>query len=430
MSHANILTIDADRFEEVVLNASKPVLLDFFSTECPPCEALASKFEALAELYGEHVVFVKMYRQGNRELATQLGVSSSPSLLFYQNGKQVGEMLRGAIRRADIEKQLHALLPAELAKELASKAERKQSRCDVLILGAGPAGLTAGIYLAQARFKTITIDKALPGGYLSITHQVSNYPGFSEPQAGFMLAHAMSEQSARAGVEHRSAVDVTRVDLRNKEVELDGIETIRAKKVIIATGTTPRPIGVKGEKEYAGRGISYCATCDAKYYQDKHVVVIGGGNSAVEESLFIAKFASKITMVHQFDSFQANKVAQEQVFANPKIEILFGHEPREFVQVGKTVGAVEVERLADGHRSRIDCDGVFIFAGLQANLEPFGDALELDQWGYVRASEDMRTNIPDVFVAGDVRSKSFRQMTTAVADGTIAAMAIGRELGA
>ncbi|MBI5486362.1 MAG: FAD-dependent oxidoreductase [Deltaproteobacteria bacterium] len=424
------LQIEADRFSETVLCSDRPVVVDFFSTECPPCEALAAKFEPLAETYGADVRFVKIFRQGNRALAERLGVTSSPTLLFYRDGLPVGDRLTGAVKRADLERNLQALLAPERAVELAGRVARKSTDCDVLIVGAGPAGLTAGIYAAQARLRTIAIDRALPGGNLALTHQVSNFPGFVEPQPGYALAHAMSEQARRAGVEFRSAADLTRVDLYAREVEVDGVETIRARKIVVATGSSPRPLGVGGEREYRGRGVSYCATCDAKYYPDKHVVVIGGGNSAIEESLFIARFAARITVVHQFDKLQANRVAQEAAFANPKIEFLFRHEPREFVARGNTVGEVVVEDLRTHERKRIACDGVFVFAGMQPNLEAFGGAFELDEWGYVRVQADMRTSVPDVFAAGDVRSKPFRQMTTAVSDGTIAAMAIARELGA
>lgn len=426
----HIQTIDADRYVEVVLKSDRPVVLDFYSDECPPCEALAAKFEGLAAVWGQDVRFVKMFRQGNRSLAQELGVTSSPTLIFYRDGKEVGDRLTGGVRRADIVRNLSALVAPGRAEELAGRLPRTSTDCDVLILGAGPAGLTAGIYAAQARFKTIAIDRAMPGGHLAITHQVSNFPGFVEPQSGYMLAHQITEQAKHAGVDIRAAVDLTRVDLAAKEVEVDGLETIRAKRIIVATGSSPRPIGVKGEQEYRGRGVSYCATCDAKYYQGKHVVVIGGGNSAVEESLFIAKFASRITIVHQFDTFQANQAAQEALRALPQVDVMFHHEPREFVKQGATVGEVVVEDLRTHELKRIACDGVFVFAGMRPNLEPFGAALARDDWGYVKVAEDMRTNVPGIFAAGDVRSKTFRQMTTAVSDGTIAAMAIARELGA
>ena len=220
------------------------------------------------------------------------------------------------------------------------------------------------------------------------------------------------------------------VDLERKLALVDGLETVRARSLLVATGSAPRPLGVPGELEHQGKGISYCATCDAKYYEGKHVVVIGGGNSAIEESLFIAKFASKITIVHQFAELQANKQAQEKAFAEPKINFVFEHEPREFQKRGASVDGVLVENLKTGERRVIDCDGVFIFAGMRPNLDLFPAAFELDSFGYIKADADMRTSIAGVFAAGDVVSKKVRQMTTAVSDGTIAAVAIARDLGA
>jgi thioredoxin reductase (NADPH) len=223
------------------------------------------------------------------------------------------------------------------------------------------------------------------------------------------------------------AVDVTKIDLKNKEVVIDEFETVKAKKIIIATGTSPNLMGVPGERELKGKGISYCATCDAKYFVDRDVVVIGGGNSAVEEADFISRFARKITMVHQFDAFTANKQAQDKLFANPKISTLFEHEPRSFVREGDKI-ITEVEDLKTNKISKLESDGVFVFIGMKPNIDMFRDNLELDKWGYIKADEDMRTNLPGVFAVGDVISKKYRQITTAVADGTIAAIAIAKEL--
>jgi thioredoxin reductase (NADPH) len=245
-----------------------------------------------------------------------------------------------------------------------------------------------------------------------------------------MLAHYMVEHAKSAGVEMRLAADVTQVDLEKRSLVVDGLETITAKKLLVATGSSPRLIGVKGEREYKGRGISYCATCDAKYYDGKHVIVIGGGNSAIEEALFISKFASKITVVHQFAELQANKVAQEQAFADPKIEFVFEHEPREFLHDGSTVSKVLVEDLKTHELRELSCDGVFIFAGMKPNLELFEDRFDRDRFGYLKVDEEMHTSVPNVFAAGDIVSKRFRQMTTAVSDGTIAAIAASRELAA
>ena len=425
-----VIYIDADAYEREVLAHKGPVVVDFYSTECPPCEALAAKFEGLAAVYGDDVKFIKIFRQGNRALADHLQVTSSPTVLFYQSGERTGDTLTGGVRRSDLLRNLEALLPGERAAELRAQVPKTETQCDVLVLGAGPAGLTAGIYASQAKLDTILVDQALAGGNMNITHMVSNFPGFPEPQPGMMLAHHMRQHALAAGVVLREAVDVSRIDFDSKTVVLDDLETIRARALVLATGSSPRPLGVEGELEYKGKGLSYCATCDAKYYQDKHVIVIGGGNSAIEEALFIAKFASKITIVHQFAELQANKQAQQRAFDEPKIEFVFEHEPRAFLKVGNTVGEVLVENLKTKERSTLSCDGVFIFAGMQPNLEGIGERFELDDFGYVRVDEQMRTNLAGVWAAGDVRSKMFRQMTTAVSDGTIAAMSMARELGA
>lgn len=412
-----------------VLASKRPVVVDFYSSECPPCEALAPKFEAAAQQYGHDVDFVKIFRQQNRELATELGVKGSPTLVFFENGREVGTRLTGGIKRSELSAGLDQLVPAERAAALHAQAKPTHTDADVVILGGGPAGITAGIYCAQAKLKTVMVDLGLGGGNLAITHQVSNFPGFPQPQPGAMLAHHLVEHAKAAGVETRFAAEVTQVDLQAHTVVLDGLETLRAKRLIVATGSSPRPIGVKGEAEFKGRGISYCATCDAKYYEGKHVIVIGGGNSAVEESLFIARFAARITIVHQFATLQANKHAQDQAFAEKKIEFLFETEPREFLSSGgKTVDGVRVEDLKTHQQRVLPCDGVFIFAGMRPNLEAFAGSFALDKFGYIVVDEDMRTSVPGVFAAGDVVAKRYRQMTTAVSDGTVASMALAKEL--
>ncbi|MEI6887962.1 MAG: FAD-dependent oxidoreductase [Bacteroidales bacterium] len=418
--------ITSSEFEKEVLKGGK-VVLDFYSTECPPCEALAPKFEGLASLYGEDIRFFKMFRQQNKPLAESLGVRSSPTLLFFDNGVQSPVSLSGGIKRSDIILQLDNMLSAERVKEIKKEIKPTVSEFEVLILGAGPGGLTAGLYLCQSKVNTVLIDIALPGGQVSTTHEVSNYPGFIDPQPGYLLSHNMSEQTKLCGTIYKVAVDVTKVDLVKKEVIIDEFETVKAKKIIIATGTSPNLMGVPGEKELKGKGISYCATCDAKYYGDKEVVVIGGGNSAVEESDFISRFASKITMVHQFDALTANKQAQEKLLANEKIKVLFSHEPRSFVREGDKM-ITEVEDLKTKTISKLVSDGVFVFIGMKPNIDLFRDTLELDKWGYIKTNEDMQTSMPDIYAVGDVISKKYRQITTAVADGTIAAIAIAKEL--
>ncbi|MFO7873786.1 MAG: FAD-dependent oxidoreductase [Bacteroidales bacterium] len=418
--------INQDAFEKE-LNEHSLVVLDFYSTECPPCEALAPKFEALHHLYGNDVRFLKIFRQGNRELADRLGVKSSPTLLFFKDGEQTGEVLTGGIKRSAIMRNLDALLPEDRVKAIHDSIEPVTTDTETIVLGGGPAGMAAAIYLAQAKVDTIIVDPLLPGGQVTTTHQISNYPGFVEPQAGFMLAHNMSEQAKAAGAKMKVAVEINHVDLLKKEVLVDGHETIRAKKILITTGASPRYLNIEGEQTYYGKGISYCATCDAKYFHDKEVVIIGGGNTAVEESELISKFASKITMVQQFPYLTANKTAQEKALADPKINVLYSHEPRGFYREGDKM-KVKVEDLQSGEMKDLVSDGVFVFVGMKPNLENINGQLETDDWGYLKVDENMRTNLPDVFAAGDVISKQIRQITTAVGDGTIASIVIAKEL--
>ncbi len=418
--------INSPEFDKEVLQSGK-VILDFYSTECPPCEALASKFEDLSLRYGKDVKFLKIFRQQNRDLAEKLGVKGSPTLLFFDNGKEVAERLGGGIKRSEIIHNLDSMLTADRVKTIKANIKPIVSEFEVIILGAGPGGLTAGLYLCQSKVNTVLIDIALPGGHVSTTHEVSNYPGFIEPQAGYLLSHNMSEQTKLCGTIYKVAVDITRVDLEKKEIVIDEFETVKAKKIIIATGTTPNLTGAPGEKELKGKGISYCATCDAKYFDNKEVVVIGGGNSAIEESEYITRFASKLTIVHQFDKFTANKQAQDRVFKNHKISVMFENEPRAFVRDGDKI-ITEIENVKTKERQKLISDGVFIFIGMKPNIDLFKDKLKLDQWGYIKTDEDMRTSIPGIYAVGDVISKKYRQITTAVADGTIAAMAIAKEL--
>ena len=418
--------ISSAEFEQEVLNSGK-VVVDFYSTECPPCEALAPKFDSCAELYGNDIKFVKIFRQQNKELAVSLGVQSSPTVLFFDNGKQVAPMLTGGIKRAELMQNLDAMISNERAQEIRASITKTSTSYDTVILGGGPAGLAAAIYLGQAKIKTVLLDRALPGGQVSTTHQVSNYPGFVDPINGYMLSHYMSEQAQHTGVTFKSAIDISAIDLQAKTIEIDNIETIHYKKLIISTGASPRPLGIPGEKEYKGKGISYCATCDAKYFQDKEVIIIGGGNSAVEESEFISKFASKITMVHQFAALTANKEAQERLFANPKISVKFESEPRKFIKTEAGM-SVEIENLKTKQLETLSADGIFVFVGMQPNLDLFTNLFERDTWGYIKTNEDMQTNIPDVYAVGDVISKKYRQITTAVSDGTIAAINISKEI--
>lgn len=294
---------------------------------------------------------------------------------------------------------------------------------DVIILGGGSAGLAAAIYASRAKLKTAVVEENLPGGWMKTTHLVANYPGVHPQVRGADLARSMEEQAKHFGARFFNAVEITQLDLtqRRKYVELDEEQTLTAPAVILAMGQEPRKLGLPGEQAFRGRGLSYCATCDGDFYQDKHVVVIGGGNSALEESIFLTQFARQVTIVHQFDHFQASAVAAEEARANPKISFLLAHEPRAYVGQEKFEG-VEVEELATGQRKVIPADGVFVYVGFVPKTALVKGQVRLDDRGYIPTDELMHTSQPGVLAAGDIRVKTYRQITTAVADGTIAAL--------
>jgi thioredoxin reductase (NADPH) len=297
-------------------------------------------------------------------------------------------------------------------------------RYDVIVVGAGPAGLAAAIYAARARLRTLVVDESVPGGQVKTTHKVSNYPGFPEDVSGKQLAAAFTAQAQRFGARIAKAIEITSHDLGGpeKRLVLDEEEEVVAPAVVVATGARPRELGLPGESRFKGRGISWCATCDGAYFEGKDLHVIGGGNSAVEESLFLTQFARTVTIVHQFREFQAEPASVQEALANPKIRTLLAHEPRAFR--GETaLERLEVEDLATRERKVLPTDGVFVFVGMRPRTDLLAPYVALAPGGYVETSDAMETGVPGLYAAGDLRVKRFRQITTAVADGTIAALA-------
>jgi thioredoxin reductase (NADPH) len=303
-------------------------------------------------------------------------------------------------------------------------SENKQA-FDLIIIGAGPAGLAAAIYTARAGVRTLVIDESSAGGQVKTTHQVANYPGFVEPIPGHELAGNMRKQAAKYGARFELAAEISAFNLEGDEkwVQIDD-ETYTAKSILIATGSSPRLLNVPGEREYKGSGISYCATCDGEFYKDKDIVVVGGGNSAMEESLMLLQFVKSITVIHQFDTLQAEKITANKMLASPKVSVFWSHEPRWFEQNGEKM-VVLAENLKTKKIVRLERDGVFIFIGMLPNVDFLrATPLALTPQGYIIANEKMETNLPGVYAAGDVRDKKYRQITTAVGDGTIASLEI------
>lgn len=413
---AKIIYLNADKFENEVLQSEKPVIVDFFSDECPPCEVLAPIYEKMAEKYGDHIKFVKILRQENRELAQSLNVTSSPTVLFFKAGREVGSRLSGFMSKPQVRMAID-----EILGDVLPPAEIKEVTCDLLILGAGASGLSAAIYGARAKLNTVIIDISVPGGQAASTYHVANYPGTPGVIRGQQLIANMREQAISFGAVIEDLKEVFEVDLTGEIKTVRTEDTLyKSKSVIIASGAKPRALPAEGADEYKGRGVHYCATCDGSMYEDRKVVVIGGGNSAVEEAVYLTRFASHVTIIHQFDHFQASKTAEKEAFANDKIDVIWDSEVRKVNGLEHSLQSVWIENLKTHEIDEVAADGAFVYIGYQPASEIFVGQIALDDAGYVIANEDTATSLPGVFVAGDIRTKPLRQVVTAASDGAVA----------
>lgn len=293
---------------------------------------------------------------------------------------------------------------------------------DMMIVGAGAAGLTAGIYSSRAKLKTLILNEGAVGGQMVLTHEIANYPGV-ESISGYALANIMKKQARDFGCAIKSNIRIVRYALNDavKEVELEDGRVFRSRAVILAPGGRPRPLGISGEEKFKGKGISYCATCDGDFFTGKELVVVGGGNSALEEAVSLTKYATKVTIVHQFDHFQAFEHAVKEARENPKISFIMESELRE-IKGADNVERVVIEHLPTGDRTEMATDGVFVFIGYLPNTESVKGLVAMNDRGEIVVDGAMRTSVPGIFAAGDGIVKRYRQVTTAVADGTIAAL--------
>ncbi|MCK7535822.1 MAG: thioredoxin-disulfide reductase [Marinilabiliales bacterium] len=294
---------------------------------------------------------------------------------------------------------------------------------DVIVLGGGPAGLTAAIYLSRARVKTLVLTEGTPGGQMTLTHEIANYPGI-EKINGYMLGSVMKKQATAFGavVKGNSEIGAMSLDGSLKSITTTDGQTFTADAVILATGGRSRTLGVQGEDTFRGRGISYCATCDGDFFTGKEIVVVGGGNSALEEAVSLTRYATKVTIVHQFDHFQAFEYAVEEAKANPKISFIMSSTIDTFYGDEKLEG-VKIRNLISGDVTDFKTDGVFVFIGYVPNTESLKGLVNINERGEIVTGADMSTNIEGVYAAGDAVVKRYRQVTTAVADGTVAALA-------
>ncbi len=293
---------------------------------------------------------------------------------------------------------------------------------DLIIIGGGPAGLSAGMYAGRASLKTLVIDKGLMGGQMQNTLEVENYPGI--PQiTGPELSEQMYQHMLAFGAEFKQA-EIASVALTSdiKVVHLANKETLQSKAIIIASGAQPRYLGVPGEKEFAGRGVSYCATCDGAFFRGKNVVVVGGGDSAVEEGLFLTRYAESVTIIHRRESLRAQPILQERAFAHEKITFIWNTTVTEILGEQK-VTAVSLQDVTSNTSKQLRADGIFIYVGFTPNTSYLKDSGLLDKGGYVVTNQNMQTEQRGVFAAGDVRATNLRQIVTAASDGAVAAMA-------
>jgi thioredoxin reductase (NADPH) len=292
---------------------------------------------------------------------------------------------------------------------------------ELVILGAGPAGLTAGMYAARARLPLVLLEKALPGGQMASTEKVDNYPGFDEPVFGYELAGKMEAHARKFGVEVVQA-DIGRVSAEEDRyvVETDAGESYVCRALILATGAAPVKLGIPGELEFAGKGVSYCAVCDGPFFTDLEVAVVGGGDSAVEEAIYLSRLASKVHLIHRRDKLRAVKHIQEKALAEPKIIVHWDSVPVA-VRGEREVEALRIRSRKDGSETDVPVGGVFFYVGLHPNTQGFEHLVETDDRGFIITDVRMRCSRPGIFAAGDVRSKILRQISTAVGDGAVAA---------
>ena len=292
-------------------------------------------------------------------------------------------------------------------------------RYDLIIVGAGPAGLTAALYSARSKLKTLYIEKLMVGGQLSTYEDLENYPGVLHTTGPEVVGY-MEEQAQKFGAE-KLAAEVRAIELDGKfRIVRTSKGDFITKAVIIASGAKPRPLSCPGELELRGRGVSYCATCDAAFYEGANVLVVGGGNSAVEEAHYLTKFADSVTIIHRRDTLRATKIVQDRAFANPKLKFVWNTVVDKINGVD-FVESVDIRNVQTGATASLSADGIFVYVGNEANTDFVQGLLQLDESGHIVTDENMCTNVPGIYAAGDIRAKLLRQVVTAAADGAIAA---------
>jgi thioredoxin reductase (NADPH) len=407
-----------------LISRNKITVIDFYSTECPPCEKLAPVFERLAGQYGM-VTFAKIWRQQFRSLAESLNVKSSPTLLFYFNGELQEKRLSSEIGELEFKEQLDLLLlRANLTRETGPDKQKELGQHDLCIIGSGPAGLTASIYASRYKVDHIIVGE-LTGGLMTSSHKICNYPSEIEI-TGMELSQKMADHVLQlgAGILAESVIAI-RKTTDWFEIELSGNQLLKARTVLLTTGTRHKHLGLENEEALTGHGISYCATCDAMFYRNKTVAVIGGSDSANTASLYLAEIASKVIQIYRGNSLRGETAWIEQIEKNPKIELVMNTNVTGLTG-DQQLEAVELDRPYQGNTT-LKIDGLFVEIGSDPDLKLIQQLqLQTDQKGFIITQPDQTTSLPGVWAAGDITTNSnqFRQIITACSEGAIAAESI------
>ncbi|UYZ21515.1 thioredoxin-disulfide reductase [Mesobacillus jeotgali] len=291
---------------------------------------------------------------------------------------------------------------------------------DVIIIGAGPAGMTAAVYTSRANLSTLMLERGVPGGQMANTEEVENYPGFDHI-LGPELSTKMFDHAKKFGAEYAYGDVKEVIDGKEYKTIKAGNKEYKARSIIISAGAEYKKLGIPGEQELGGRGVSYCAVCDGAFFKGKELVVVGGGDSAVEEGVYLTRFASKVTIVHRRDELRAQKILQDRAFANDKIDFIWNHTVKQINDKDGKVGSVTLVSTQDGAEQEFAADGVFIYIGMVPLTKPFEGLGITNSNGYIETNEQMETKVPGIFAAGDIREKTLRQIVTATGDGSIAA---------
>ncbi|CAM3920605.1 thioredoxin-disulfide reductase [Mesobacillus thioparans] len=291
---------------------------------------------------------------------------------------------------------------------------------DVIIIGAGPAGMTAAVYTSRANLSTLMLERGVPGGQMANTEEVENYPGFDHI-LGPELSTKMFDHAKKFGAEYAYGDVKEVIDGKEYKTIKAGNKEYKARSIIISAGAEYKKIGIPGEQELGGRGVSYCAVCDGAFFKNRELVVVGGGDSAVEEGVYLTRFASKVTIVHRRDELRAQKILQDRAFANDKIDFIWNHTVKQINDKDGKVGSVTLVSTQDGAEQEFPADGIFIYIGMVPLTKPFESLGITNSSGYIETNEQMETKVPGIFAAGDIREKTLRQIVTATGDGSIAA---------